>query len=127
MKDAWLRASSFSSTSAHGLEQVGLHSPHGSAAAICPRLAELRPQRGNGLQVVAILCGSQDSLQQASSSWLELLVAQMQHVYPDLVVQAQIGTLLERCLDGKGSTDQAVILMMQNLLEVRHAGLFLPI
>ena len=53
-----------------------------------------------GLQgVLGVLAGEEASLEAAAAHWLELLVAQLTHVYPAATPQAQLRQLLQRCLE----------------------------
>ena len=75
-----------------------------------------------GLQnIAAILCGSAEVVAEATHSWLELLVAQLLHLYPDMHPRAHLRMLLQRCLQaGSRQVDASVPLLpvVQELLEV---------
>lgn len=73
----------------------------------------------HAVQVAAILCGSPEALSQATLTWLELLAAQLQHLYPDLAFQTHLPTLMQRCLQAKGDADHHPLRLAQDLLEVR--------
>ena len=51
-------------------------------------------------QVAALLCSS---VVEAIFSWLERLVAQLLHIYPDLLNQVHLSVLLHRSVEAKGA------------------------
>ena len=65
-----------------------------------------------------MLCGSAEAVASAVTTWLELLVAQLQHLYPDLQLLPHLTTLLQRCLQEKGALDDWLPHTVQDLLEV---------
>ena len=65
-----------------------------------------------------MLCGSAEAVVSAVTTWLELLVAQLQHLYPDLQLLPHLSTLLQRCLQEKGPLEDWLPHTIQDLLEV---------
>ena len=74
------------------------------------------------LQVVALVCGYPEAAAEATSTWLEFLVAQLQHGFPGLTVRAGLPSLLDRSLGERGASDGWQLSTLQQLLEVRKCS-----
>lgn len=53
-------------------------------------------------ELLGVLAGDEGALTAAAASWLELLVAQLLHIYPGAGRQAELRQLLQRCFDAGG-------------------------
>ena len=66
----------------------------------------------------------QEAVGDASSTWLELLVARMHHQYPGLRLQGELATLMDLCTEAQPALGVPLLDLVLQLLQVwaRNAG-----
>jgi hypothetical protein len=69
------------------------------------------------------MCGGEEAISDAVTTWPELLVAQLCHMYPTLPLQSSLIILLDKCLQEKGASDDLSCSTLQQLLSVnKHSS-----
>ncbi|GAB4823216.1 hypothetical protein N2152v2_010262 [Parachlorella kessleri] len=72
-------------------------------AALWQQCSRVAPETGEGLRAaLSILAGDESAISAAVKGWVELLVAQLLHMYPSVKPQAELKQLVQRCYSAAG-------------------------
>ena len=81
--------------------------------------AQSKANVGLKAQMVAIMCGGEEAIGEACTSWPEILTAHLCHTYPDLPLPSSLTVLLDKCLQAKGASDNPSLQTLQDPLSLR--------
>ncbi|KAK9798142.1 hypothetical protein WJX73_008038 [Symbiochloris irregularis] len=89
------------------------------------RQADPATARGLGM-LLNLLLGSSDAIGQATSTWLEQLVARMLYMYPGLRLQGELSALMEQCTQAQDALGCAGWTSTLQLLQAACEGICTP-